>query len=328
LIISGAKTTALSFSRSESSDPVPACLVELDTSDGLTGIAVAPPDIGDVIEKVVRDTLCGADPRAVVMLWQDMSDTDADPELIAALDIALWDLKAKANGEPLWKTLGGMRPRVNAYTSEFDSMPTMGGFHEGKLKLNGDFDEDLRRIGQMRESLSVRGRVPTLMVDSAGRWTTDEAIENISRMEAEFDLTWVQEPVPESDIPGLKRVSDNVAAAVCAGGRLYKASDYLPYFQEMAMDIVQIDIARTGITGALQIADTAYGLELPVTLCASPGNVAAHVAAVLPNFMSLEVVDARSSNGIISSDVRIERGRAIAGDALGNGLAVDPGALG
>ena len=328
MIISGVTTTTFSFPRSSWSAPVPACLVELRTDNGLTGTAVGPSDIGASIDKTVRDVLSGADPRTVVMLWQEMAASDADPRAIAALDVALWDVRAKMNDEPLWKTLGGIRPCANSFAADCDSMPAIGGFHEGELRLSEDLDDDIRRLGVMAEMLSAGHRAPVLMLDAEGRWTANEAIEHIGRIENEFDVTWVAVPVPMSDVHGLKQVSENIAAAVCAGGKLHSASEFLPYFQTMAMDVVQLDISNTGITGALQIADTAYGLELPVTLCASPGNMAAHVAAVIPNFMSLEVADARSANGIISSDVRIEDGRAIAGDMPGNGLTVDPGAVG
>jgi L-alanine-DL-glutamate epimerase-like enolase superfamily enzyme len=327
LIISGVKTTAFPHPRSESSDPLPACLVELQTDNGQTGIAIGAPDIARVIEQIVQQQLSGTDPRAAIMLWADMVAAGANPGAIAALDIALWDLKAKVDGEPLWKTLGGSRPRANAYAGEPHSIPATAGFHEGKLNLSADFEDDIRRLGEMREALSAGGREPVLMIDAGESWTADEAIRKISRIEEEYDLTWIEAPVPVSDIDGLRRVSDNVAAAVCAGGSLCEAPGYLPLFRSMALDVVQIDISRTGITGALQIADTAYGLELPVTLCASPGNMAAHVAAVMPNFMSLEITDTRRANAVLGTDVRIEAGRAIAGDAVGNGLSIDSGAL-
>jgi len=305
------------------------CLVELQTDAGLSGIAIGPPEVGAATENLVDNILAGADPRAIMSLWQEMSRADARPEAIAAVDTALWDLKAKTNGEPLWKALGGMRPRANAYASVDDWSGEFAqfGFHECKLKLAADPETDLRRLGEIREALSARNREPVLMINARGAWAAADAITNVARMEEEFDLTWVEAPVDETDIQGLKQVSDQVFAAVCAGRHLHRAADYLPYVQSQALDVVQIDILRTGITGALQIADMAYGLELPVTLTASPGNLAAHVAAVMPNFMSIEVVHAGSTTGAITSDVRIEGGRALVGDEPGIGLTIDSGAL-
>lgn len=345
--VTGVKTTEFAQPAADPSGPASHCLVELRTDDDLAGTAVGPRGIGPVTARLVGDLLAGEDPRAVVALWQKMADTvsgqDNDETLrfaIAALDFALWDLKARANHEPLWRTLGGMRPRANAHLSDSASLPAAPeaagrfgdrvseyGFREGKLGLGNDMPSDRQRLAMMREALSRNAREPVLMIDARGRWATAEAIKHIARLEADFDLTCVEAPVDASDIQGLKRVSDGVYAAVCAGRNLYGVADYLPYFQQHAIDIVQIDIRRTGVTAAQQIADTAYGLELPVTLCASPGNLAVHLAAAMPNFMSLEVTDPESSNGLLASDIRIDNGRAIAGDSPGCGLAVDRAAL-
>ena len=78
---------------------------------------------------------------------------------------------------------------------------------------------------------------------------------------------------------------------------------------------------------ALELADAAYGFELPVTLAESPGNIHAHLAGVMPYFMSMEVVDPFARWPVFATDVRIEAGWAIAGDAPGNGLSVDREAL-
>ena len=73
----------------------------------------------------------------------------------------------------------------------------------------------------------------------------------------------------------------------------------------------------------MQIADAAYGLELPVTLMAAPGNIHVHLAGAMPYFMSAEIVDPRPATGL-TSDVRVAGGWAIAGDSPGNGLRMEP----
>ena len=72
---------------------------------------------------------------------------------------------------------------------------------------------------------------------------------------------------------------------------LASLAEFLPHFQHRSADVVQIDIGAIGITAALQLADAAFGYELPVTLSAVPGNIHAHLAGAMPYFMSLEVVD-------------------------------------
>ena len=89
------------------------CIVELLTDAGVKGISVADISARAQIKRLVKERLAGADPRGVTGLWRQLSDPQsaargkAYRHATVALDLALWDLKAKANGEPLWKTLGG-----------------------------------------------------------------------------------------------------------------------------------------------------------------------------------------------------------------------------
>jgi L-alanine-DL-glutamate epimerase-like enolase superfamily enzyme len=254
---------------------------------------------------------------------------------IAALDVALWDLKSKANDEPLWKTLGGARPRARAYASGIDfalsddelsgwyrSMARDFGLRGGKLQVGHDPKTDLRRVALMRTALMQATAEPELMIDADESWVPKLAIRRTREMEERFDLTWVEGVSRSRDFPGLKRVSDAVSAAVCAGEGLATPGEFLPHFRHRSADVIQLDIGAVGITGALQLADAAFGYELPVTLTASPGNIQAHLAGVLPYFMSVEIVDPLPPAELCASDVRIEQGLAIAGDAPGNGLAL------
>jgi L-alanine-DL-glutamate epimerase-like enolase superfamily enzyme len=99
-------------------------VVELDTDEGLVGIAIATAELSSLLRQLVDEVLLGEDPRAVTGLWERMrnarskgGDRGLVGAAIAILDVALWDLKAKANSEPLWKALGGSRPRINAHAS-------------------------------------------------------------------------------------------------------------------------------------------------------------------------------------------------------------------
>ena len=82
-----------------------------------------------------------------------------------------------------------------------------------------------------------------------------------------------------------------------------------------------------GITAALQMADAAYGYELPITLASSPGNIDAHLGSAMPYFKNLEITDPVPPESFLSTDVHIEDGWAIAGDKPGNGLEIDHDAL-
>jgi len=320
------------------------CLVELQTDQGLVGIAVGPHSVGARLEQTVHELLLGEDPRGVTGLWRRMigarskvGDTVLAAEVIAALDIALWDLKAKANDEPLWKTLGGSRPRVNVHAGGCDraasddavcewflTMARGFGFRGGLLEVGTDAVADLRRLEMMQRALSERSAEPALMIDAGGRWSPKEAVRRMREIESRFDLTWVEQPAARRDFLGLKRVSDGVRSAVCAGEGI---ESLLPHLHHHALDIVQVGTATRGITGALQLADAAFGFELPVALSDSPGNIHAHLGSVMPYCVSMEVVDPEPAAGVLSSDVRIEDGWAIAGDRAGHGLTIDRHAL-
>jgi L-alanine-DL-glutamate epimerase-like enolase superfamily enzyme len=303
-------------------------IVELLTDTELTGIAIGVDASGTSIESLVKDVLIGANPRGVRGLWQRMTESPSSPEAVGLLDVALWDLKAKANDEPLWKTLGGARPNANAYASGIDLawfglMARDYGLRSGKLQVGADADRDLERLAQLRSTL-MQGisEPPVLMIDAGERWSTAETIRRTLEIEAQFDLTWVEGAASRSDFLALKQVSDAIGAAVCVGDGLASCTEFLPHLRHRSADVLQIDVGLVGITGALQLADAAFGYELPVTLAAVPGNIQAHLAGVLPYFMSTEIVDPVPVTPLYTSDVRIEKGRAIAGDAPGNGLAV------
>ena len=314
--------------------------VELLTDAGLTGIAIADARAGGEVRRLVNDLLIGADPRNASGLWEQMTAANSAArrqapvrKAIAVLDLALWDLKAKANDEPLWRTLGGARPRANAYASFdhpdaddeelsrwFQRMAVDHGLRGGLLRVGADQAGNLRRLEIMRAALLRAGPAPSLMIDAGRSWSASQAVDRVRALEEQFDLTWVEGMSGDRDARGLKRLSDSISGAVCIGAGFAAISDFWPHLDERSADIIQIDIGAMGITGVLQIADAAFGLELPVTLSAAPGNIQAQLAGVMPSFMSVEVKDPAPSSGNYVSDVRIEHGWAVAGDALGNGL--------
>jgi L-alanine-DL-glutamate epimerase-like enolase superfamily enzyme len=291
-------------------------IVELLTDSDLTGIAIGADEAVAQMERFVAEVLVGADPRATTAIWRTMSEVHAqrrreDPPAttIAALDIALWDLKAKANAEPLWKTLGGTRPRANAHagsialtatdrelTGWYGSLARDHGLRGAKLRVGLDEEPNLARLALMRTALEHGTTMPTLIIDAEQCWTPKQAIRRLREIEHEFDVA--------------------------------TRGEFLPHFQHRSADVIQLDIGIVGITGALELADAAYGFELPVTLAESPGNIHAHLSSVMPYFMSMEVVEPLAQWPVFATDVRIEAGWAIAGDAPGNGLAVDRAALG
>jgi len=328
------KLTGITVTPHGRASPASLCSVELQTDAGLTGVAVMAQRHRTAAEKLFQALLQGQAPGAVTGLWEKMRlARGARAEARAALDLALWDLKAKANQEPLWKTLGGARPRANAHAAGASALPSdralaqwsetvvrAQGCRGAQLQLTGDGKRDTWRLGLVRESMAAVTRSPALMVRMGANASTGEVLRRVRKLERTFDLTWVEHAAPDHDVGALKRVSDGIYGALCAGGTLDQFEDFLVCLRRRAVDVLQLDIGRLGISGALQVADAAFGYELPVTLCAVPGNVHAHAAGVMPTMMSVEILDPAPANAAFTTDVRIENGWAVAGDLPGNGI--------
>jgi L-alanine-DL-glutamate epimerase-like enolase superfamily enzyme len=259
-------------------------------------------------------------------------------DALSSLDVALWDLKAKANEEPLWKTLGASSPKVKAYASGIDlclsdeelrafySRMAAVGVTDGKLKVGLDQDTDIRRIGIMKECLSRNTNRPGLAIDSNEYWSPKQAIARIREMEEHYDILWAEEPARRWDYAGLKKVSDGIKAAVATGENLDDIGDFMALIDHRAADIIEVGVGTSGITGAMQVADMCYGFELPVCMMNCPGNFMAHLAAVLPNHMTMEVVDP-GMDVAFTYDNHIEDGWIILGNKPGIGIEFDEAKL-
>ena len=318
--------------------------VQIQTDEGLTGVSIGQAAAQRPIH-ALTDLLIGSDPRQVRGLWHRMvnrvfkgGNEGSANDAIGCLDVALWDLKAKANGEPLFRTLGAATRRVKIYASGIDaplsdaelrryyaSMAKLG-ISAGKLKVGMGHETDLRRLGIMHEALATGGSRPMLMVDSNEFWSAKQAIGHIRDFEAHFDLTWAEEPARRWDYRGLRKVSQSIRAAVATGENLNDASNFMPLVHNEAVDIVQIGMGTSGITGAMQVADLAYAYELPVAMMNCPGHVMAHLAACLPNHLMMEVV-AAGRDAVFDVESRIESGWLVLSDAPGLGLAFDQSKL-
>ena len=313
--------------------------VFVETDEDLTGLALASPAARHDIHALVDGLLIGEDPRGVRGLWKRMVDLvfkggnlGAVSAAISAIDIALWDLKAKAGSEPLWRTLGASTRRVKAYASgigmpladddlaQFYAGMACRGISAGKLKVGLDDEADLRRLGVMRDALTKSGKRPVLLVDSNEYWSPKQAIRHIRRYEEDYDITWAEEPARRWDYRGLRRVSRSVKAAVATGENLDNIGQFMSLIAHEAVDVVQVGSGTSGITGAMQVAHTAYGFELPVSMMNCTGNLMAHLAAALPNHMMMEVVAAETGE-IINADNHLENGHIVLGDSPGLGIS-------
>lgn len=318
-------------------DILPGAIVFLDTDEGLSGIALG---YGGGIEGLFG-VIEGADPREVVSLWIRMNDylhkagnEGAASAALSTLDVALWDLKAKIAGEPLWRTLGAREGRVKAYASGLDyclSDDELFAFYRrmaergidcGKLKVGLDLRADLRRLSIMREALSIASPDPGLMIDANEYWSPRQAIRYVSQIEEHFDLLWVEEPARRWDYDGLRQVSRHIAAAVASGENLHNLADIYPLIANRAVDVINVWTGQSGVTGLRQIAHMAHAHGLEVSMMNAQANYMAQIAAALPNHSMMEVVDPGREHCLKWHD-SIEDGCIVLGEAPGFGVEID-----
>ena len=317
-----------------------ALVVYLDTDTELTGIGLGTPAARPHIEALTQ-VLVGRDPRGVRGLWKMMTDAAFKVGVvgplaagISVLDMALWDLKAKANDEPLWKTLGAAEPRVRAYASGLDmplSDEQLQGYYEhmasqgvsaGKLKGGADPDDDLRRIEIMQRALATSGKPVMLMLDVNEHLTPKQAIRHVHTIEDNFDLTWIEEPARRWDSSGLRQISQAVRASVASGENLQNPGEFCSLLDERSVDVVQVGTGTAGLTGSIIVGDMAYGIERPVSGMNSPGNLFAHVAAAMPNHTMLEVL-AAGHDALFDINITLADGFLELGDRPGIGIEFD-----
>ncbi|MDP7674485.1 MAG: mandelate racemase/muconate lactonizing enzyme family protein [Dehalococcoidia bacterium] len=313
-------------------------ILRIETDEGITGMA---PGGNDAIESLFH-LIEGRDPRGVVGLWKEMVDwvhkgnnEGAVNAAISAIDVALWDLKAKINDEPLWQTLGAMEGRAKAYASDigynlsddelhaFYSRMADMGIDGGKIKIGLNMKDDLRRIGIMNDALRKVKNRPYLMIDTNEYWSPKQAIRYISQIEKHFDIFWAEEPARRWDYDGLRQVSRGISAAVASGENLNDVGQMYPLISQQAIDVANVGVGHSGITGARQVANMCYAYELPVTMMNCPANFMVHLAAALPNHNMMEVVDPGREDAFKSWDNHIEDGWIVIGNTPGLGIILD-----
>jgi len=313
-------------------------ILRIETDEGITGMA---PGGNDAIESLFH-LIEGRDPRGVVGLWKEMVDwvhkgnnEGAVNAAISAIDVALWDLKAKINDEPLWQTLGAMEGRAKAYASDigynlsddelhaFYSRMADMGIDGGKIKIGLNMKDDLRRIGIMNDALRKVKNRPYLMIDTNEYWSPKQAIRYISQIEKHFDIFWAEEPARRWDYDGLRQVSRGISAAVASGENLNDVGQMYPLISQQAIDVANVGVGHSGITGARQVANMCYAYELPVTMMNCPANFMVHLAAALPNHNMMEVVDPGREDAFKSWDNHIEDGWIVIGNTPGLGIILN-----
>jgi L-alanine-DL-glutamate epimerase-like enolase superfamily enzyme len=315
---------------------VPVVLV--DTDEGITGVGLGP----HVEIETVFAAIENEDPRAVTALYDRMlrhtfkaGHAGRIFGTIGALDTALWDIKAQAAGQPLWRLLGGRDRTVPAYASglcigltDDELVPAYRAYAErglraAKIKGGLDVERDLQRLTLVRDVLTeyAPGSRPALMLDVNECWTRKQAVRHVAEIERAVDLTWVEEPVRRWDAEGLAAVGRGVRASVATGENLTGLEQFRPLISAGAVDIVQT-AAVWGITHFLRVAALAHAYDLPVSPIGNVPIGLLHAATSVPNHMVSELQDLDPPTGL-TLDLRVEDGEFVLGDSPGLGVTID-----
>jgi L-alanine-DL-glutamate epimerase-like enolase superfamily enzyme len=288
------------------------------TDAGLIGVGESWVDAGDpepvavFIERELKPRLIGEDPRLPELHFRralDMTQVSTRRSLtwagMSAVDIALWDIKAKAAGEPLWRMLGGHDPRVMPYASgglykdgqsaaefaqEYAAFARQG-FRGVKIKVGGaPVAVDVERVAKLREAL---GPGPMLMVDSVSNHDVPTALA-FARAAQRYDLTWFEQPVAVEDVKGMARIHREGGIPVCGVENESGLPAFRRLMEEDAVHFVQFDpIVSGGVTFGRKIAALAEAFHRPVTLHHSNSVVSMltnmHLATAAPNAHSVEL---------------------------------------
>lgn len=268
--------------------------VILYTDAGLSGYgytgthAHLPTDrlITDCIAHAYGPLLLGENPLEVQHLWRKLyhfpplqwvGRSGITHLALSAVDIALWDLKAKAAGVPLWQLLGGSASKkIEGYNTDGGwlnwsreqlvadcrQLVEEQGYQGVKIKVGSPNPyDDLERLEAVRRAIGPRTK---LMVDANGRWDLPTALQ-IGRHFADYEVYWFEEPLWYDDVGGHVALARHLATPIALGEQLYTLDDFRNFIQAGAVHFVQADAVRlAGITEWQQVADLALAQRLPV----------------------------------------------------------------
>lgn len=315
---------------------------EITTADGFEGVgfsyskrAGGPAQFAHA--KQVADNLLGEDPNDigrlyVKLLWAGASvgRSGVAVQALAAIDVALWDLKAKRAGLPLAKLIGAHRDSVRTYNTsggflnapleqvlENATAAREAGIGGIKIKVgHPDHRVDMTRLDAMRTHL---GDDFPLMVDANQQWDRPTALRMCRAMEP-YNLTWIEEPLDAYDYVGHADLARAIDTPIATGEMLASVAEHVKLIEQGSCDVIQPDAPRVGgITEFLKLTTLAAqaGLSLAPHFAM---EIHCHLAATYPTEPWVEHFD--WLDPLFNERMAIADGRMIVSDRPGLGITL------
>ena len=343
-------------------------LLAVETDEGITGYGECSnwPRMGDILVgngiRAIKNALIGRDPGHIEAIWQELfrnytylGSRGYITTLISGIDIALWDIRGKALGVPIYELLGGpVRDGIPLYTHPqygqaetvaesgaklvaegFKAVKTdpfwqeMAKYHSARMSgyiSNQGVKQGVEIIAALRDAV---GPETEILIDAHGHYDVASAIKCAKALEP-FNLTWFEEPCPPESYDALKQVRDSVDVPICTGERLYTRWDYLPVLKERLADYIMSDVCWTGgITELKKIASMAETYYVNISPHGAMGPIqilaGAHAVKTVSNLYRLEITSlwVPVFNEAISHPFDIRDGELFLSDRPGLGVELN-----
>ncbi len=318
--------------------------VQLTDADNFSGVGytytcgVNGGAIANILQREMAPHILQQDATKIEAIWKNLWWTfhyggRGGPTVLAqsAIDIALWDLKAKRANLPLWQLLGGYDPKVPCYAGGIDLDLTpkelveqthqniANGHRAIKMKVGREqLSEDVAKLEAMRAEF---GFEMPLMVDANMKYTVDEAIRAANEFKR-FDLVWFEEPIPPDDLAGHYRVLSEGGIPIATGENFRTLWEFKSAVDTGGVSFLEPDVTNCGgITPFMKIAHLAEAHHLPVTSHGAH-DITVHLLAACPNRSYLEAHGFGLEN-YIEHPLIISEGLASVSERVGHGINFD-----
>ena len=322
-------------------------LIRVTTDSGTEGIGSVyshPELVRVIVEHQLRDLLVGEDPLEIEKIWEKSyrltrwyGRKGAAMSALGGVDIALWDIRGKAAGKPIYQLLGACHDAVPAYASgllwkndvaelaDEASRHLSNGFCAMKTRLGKNYDYDCAALTAIRGEIGPENR---LLVDGNGRYSLEQARRLVPNFQA-ADVFWLEEPFRPEDLDNYLALRPDLGEIpLAAGENDFGVQGFRELMDRHVVDIVQPDCSRAGgITECRRIGELAIKRDFRVATHTWSDAVALvanmHLIASLPNSITVEVD--QTGNPLID-DLLLDRLEVIDGEIAmpqGPGLGIE-----